>query len=713
MAEVQVSQVLAQVEYATRMPGVVVSQVFAQIEYYDTLECLIDVPCSVIVVKGKPPAFYSNSVVAFVPLSKSIVAAPKPKFDYTVPTSVLGVSSLSPELKIFLSKHEDILGGSSSVTEKKDIKYAYVNFTEVFSILTPLGEILTQLISSPIAQIEKQTIINQISTYLIVLQSVINQLTIGDAFTNKQTLISSLQSEVGHQTFINDLSDAVTKIQAIRNTLSESFTSKLSTVNELALKNDIQSVLTLIGSLSDQSALYPDCTMEIYLNGEPISRSTIDFSITMDREALFDTISINSVCEALYTKIQAVVGDEGSVIEVQYKGNSWSFLVESLSGYELSFSVWGRSIAARSDTPFKDSSDFVLEVETLASNLAASLVPDLAISWNVVDWEVPVGWSASGTPVQMLQELASSVGAVVRVYPDGTGLYVADRFTTRPIALPYASAVEYFDRNTNLISLSSSALLGTKVNAVTVYGYSPLGQYSIILEADSCVDVGNDAEIKVYPALGGVGYVLKSSDGIPSYRYEKTAKHTETVTFIGGKGSVKYPILNLESITWDGVIPSGFDFSIGQSEIVLIDNTVAAIGEVSYFTSYDVWAAGHTGEGQLVVVYLPEEGSGIVVRVYFGDGDREAEDLSRPDLTSVEAAIVAGTAFLDNNSYTKLIRSIKVPCSGVFDGDVISIQSDPSGVTGNAFVMKHEISAQLENEALKIYSDIEAVQFEV
>ena len=610
------------------------------------------------------------------------------------------IDLLDGKLVLYLAQRQALLGG-------------YVNFLGFFNILASLGETLNQLISLPIAQTEVQSFINQLSDYTANFQLIINQLTIGDPFTNKQDLQTSIQSEVGCQVLINELSDLNTKIQILISDLTESFTHRSSLIAELALKNDIQSVLTLVSSLSDQSALYPDCSINIYLNGVPINRQIINLSLTMDRETLFDTVSFNSIYPSLYLNIQDIVGSEDSVIEVQYKGNSWSFLVEELSGYELNFTVWGRSIAARSDTPFKDSSDYILETGTLASVLAAILVPDIAITWNAVDWEVPVGWSAKGTPVQMLQELAGSVGAIVRVFPDGTGLYIDERYTTRPIALPYASAVEYFDRDTNLISLSNNSIVGTKANAVTVYGYSLSDQYSITLEADNCVVVGNMAEIKVYPALSGVGYTLESSDGVPTYQYKKTSKQTETITFIGGKGSVHYPIVNLESIVWDGVIPSSFDYNIGQTEIVLADDTVAAIGEVTYFTSYDVWFAGHTGEGQLLVVYIPEEGSGIVARVYFGEGDREAEDLSRPALTSIEAVVAAGMAYLDNTSYTKLIRNINVPCSGVFDGDVVSIQSEPSGVTGNAFVARHEISARLVGDALKVYSIMDAVQFEV
>ena len=429
----------------------------------------------------------------------------------------------------------------------------------------------------------------------------------------------------------------------------------------------------------------------------------------MDREVIFDTLSFSSKDKYLYANILNVVGTK-EAIEIHYKGTSWMFLVEDISGYELDFSVWGRSIAAKSDAPFKDTTDFVLDTDTLASDLAEDLVPDLAVTWNTVDWTVQEGWTASGTPIQKLQELADSIYAVIRTHPDGTGLYVDQRYLTRPVDLPYATAVEEFDRDTNLVSLDNSRILGTNDNAITVYGYSPINERSILLESENCVEIGNTALIKVYPGLNGVGYVLESSADIPIYQHKKTQKYTETINFVGGKGSVNYPIVNLESISWDGVVPSAFDYTTGQNEIILTDN-VAAVGEVTYSTSYDVWYAGHSGEGQIVVVCMPKNGGGIVARVYFGAGDREAESIDKPTLTSIEAAIVAGTAYLDNNSYTKLLRKISVPCSGIFDGDIVSIQSTESGVTGNAVVMRHEINASLENNTLKIWSTIDGIQF--
>jgi hypothetical protein len=708
VAEVQVSQELVQVEYATRMPGVIVPQVLVQVEYYDTLECLIDAPCSYLAVEGQTPAYYSNSVVAFTPVSKIAITAPNPRFDYTVPVAVISVSSPNPEIKIYLSKKEDIKNGYVGVTDKEAIRNAYVNFVGIHNTLAPLGVTLDQLIVTPLAQIEIESIINQLSTHIVNIQTIKNKLTIGDPFTGLIPFLNSLQSDVGTQALINELSSAVTKIQTIKNELSESFTSKISLINELSLKNDIQGLITLLNGLSEQTTLYPSCSIDVYLEGKQINKQINNLSLVMDREVLFDTVSFSSKDKYLYTSIQNIVGTE-SEIEIHYKGTSWAFLVEDVSGYELDFTVWGRSIAAKSDTPFKDSTDFVLDADTMASDLAEDLVPDLAVTWNVVDWVVSEGWTATGTPVQKLQELAGSVGAVVRMYPDGTGLHVDQKYLVRPVDLPYATAVEEFDRDTNLVSLDNSRLIGTKDNAVTVYGYSPINERSVMLESGACVELGNTALIKVYPGLGGTGYTLESSGDSPIYQHKKTEKFTEIINFVGGKGSVNYPIVDLESISWDGAVPSGFDFTIGQNEIV-VDNNVAAVGEVTYSTSYDVWYAGHAGEGQIVVVCVPENGGGIVARVYFGDGDREADSLDRPTLTSIEAAVVAGTAYLDD-SYTKLVRKISVPCSGVFDGEVISIQSTESGVTGNAIVARHEINAALENNTLKIWSNIDAIQY--
>ncbi|RPI56436.1 MAG: hypothetical protein EHM49_00140 [Deltaproteobacteria bacterium] len=584
---------------------------------------------------------------------------------------------------------------------------------DAFSLFNPMGDSLEHFTVVPLAEIEVKSFINTLSDYLNSSQKLLNSLSAGDPFSFKRDLLSSIQSDFLSQWPLLDLSDSLSKTQALIASLSDSLTVRNSLIGELALQNDIQTIFSVLGSMEDQPALYPDCSIEVYLNGVPVTNKIQSLSLIMGRETLFDTLSINSIDSAFYLDLQGLVGSETSYIEVIYKGTAWFFLVEEVSNYERSFSVWGRSIAAaKCDTPFKIKSSYVLETDTLASVVAANLVPELAITWNVVDWMVPEGWTVTGTPVQNLQELASAVGAVIRTYPDGTGLHVEKRYTVRPVDLPYVAAVDTFDRNSNLISLSVSRILGTGENAVTVYGYSDLSNYSINLEADSCTVVGQDARIKVYPALGGVGYTLVSSMGTPVYLYKEAIKQTEVVSFVGGKGSVRYPITDLESIAWDGISPSGFDYVSRQNEITLMDDTVAALGEVRYTTSYDVWKITRSSEGSILIVCVPSESGGIVALVYWDDGDLEAESLDRPILTSIEAAIEAGTAWLDDNAYTKLIRSIYVPCSTAMDGEVVSIISEESNVFGNALVDSHSIEASRVSGVLKVCSNIQAIQFE-
>jgi molybdopterin converting factor small subunit/uncharacterized membrane protein len=545
----------------------------------------------------------------------------------------------------------------------------------------------------PLAQIKRQQVVNHLSDSINAIQILINNITSGDPLSGRLPLLTSIQSESGIQLLVNELSGILAGAQKLLTALTESVSSHVSLINELALQNDIQSLLVLLGSLPDPATLYPDCTLNIYLDGVPINSQIADLSFVMDREVTFDVLSFSSTDVRLYAKLQEIAGSKDSTLEVQYKGTSWLFLIEEVSGYELSYSVWGRSIAAaKSDAPFEDNVNFVLETDTLASIVAGDLVPKLSVTWNVVDWVVLADWSVDGTPVQKLKMLADSVGAVVRSYPDGTGFYVDEKYTTRPVDLLCAASVEDYDRDVDLMSLDTSRDFGTGANSVTVRGHSPFSKYSIRLEADSCVDVGNPATIKVYPALEGVGYTLAASDGVPAYQHSLSEEHIETVSFVGGKGSVNYPIMSLKSITWDGVVPAGFEYAAGQDEIVLTDDTLAAVGEVVYTTRYDVWHGAHSGEGQLLVVCYLDEGGGIVAKVYFGEGDHAADDIDRPILTSIEAAVAAGQAFLDDTSYNRLLRAIVVPCSNVSDGDVVSVLSDLSGVTGNVFVLKHEIS---------------------
>lgn len=645
-------------------------------------------------------------------------------FDGRANLAYFGSDLFDGKLRLGFSWRESLLGGfgepykldidpplgSSSICS---VRFSLV-VTETRIILSALGETLKHLLHIPMAETNQQAVSNCLSNYISAIQSSINKLLVGDPSLGKQSIFTSSQSDVGALVLHNELSGVAAGIQSLITALTESVSSQASLINELALKEDIHSLLALLGSMSDPAVFYPDCTLSVYLDGIPIKPKQItSLSFTMDRGVTFDVLSLNSTDVRLYASLQTIVGNEDSVIEVQYQGTSWMFLIEEVSGFELSFSVWGRSIAAaKSDAPFKDSTNFVLETDTLASSVAEDLVPELSVTWNAVDWTILADWSVDGTPVQMLKILADSVGAVVRSYPDGTGFYVDEKYTTRPTDLPYAASVADFDRDVNLISLDASRDLGTGANAVTVHGYSPLNKYSVRLEADSCVDVGNPAIIKVYPALEGVGYSLMASDGVPAYQHSLSEEHVEIVNFVGGKGSVSYPITALTSITWDGVAPAGFEYTAGQDEIVLTDDTPAAVGEVVYSTRYDVWHGAHSGEGQLLVVCYLDEGGGIVVRVYFGDGDREADDIDKPILTSIEAAVAAGQAFLDDTSYNRLLRSISAPCSDVSDGDVVSVSSDLSGVTGNTIVLRHEVSAQVDGEALKISSNLDVVQFE-
>ncbi|MEA3479747.1 MAG: hypothetical protein U9R60_16310, partial [Bacteroidota bacterium] len=583
-----------------------------------------------------------------------------------------------------------------------------------YSLLFSLGNQLQQLITLPMGDCGLLKIWSTLSDCYVHIQKLLNSLKVGDPLTGIETLRSGISFHNDLQSVMSRLSDDITSILAYRNTLSDSTQSLQSIVNELALKDDIQAIIKIIGSLTEQSVCRPSCTLELFLNSIPIMNNITDCSITIGRDTVFDVIQLSSTDSRFFSKVNNSSEWPSLGIEAIYQGTSWSFLVEEVTGNERSFSIWGRSFAAKkSAEPFKKETTYVVESDQLASDLADDLIPELAISWQVVDWLITDGYTVTGTPIEMLKELAASVGAVVRATPDGTGLQVAHKFPIRPVNLQSATSVDSFDRETNITLLDLSCIHGDASNSVVVYGQSLVDQFSLIFEAEeSCVVVDQLAYLRVYPAMSGAGYLLASTGLAPTYESAHMEDYDEVVYFITGKASVSRPIKELISIEWDGLVPvGGYTWTVGSSNVVLNSGGIA-VGRIKYKTSYDRWSVGHVGLGDLLVVLFQDKDSGTTARVYFGAGDREAESISRPNLTSLEAAIEAGKAWLDDNSYNKLKCALKTPCVNLMDGQIVSLESVPSGVEGNWLVFRHVISASIVDNTRKVWSNLDVVQFE-
>lgn len=586
------------------------------------------------------------------------------------------------------------------------------------SLLLGLGSELRQLILTPAAIFGVEKVLGSLSICQIYIQKLLNSLRVGDPLSGTEVLRGALALHINLQTLLLELSDSIATvhgyIQAQRNELSDDVQSLENILGSFALKDEAQSILKFIGSLTKLPALRPSCALEIYLNSRPILHKIISCSITLDRTVTFDTIQLTSTDSQFFSNVNDISEWPSLELEVIYQGTSWSFLIEDVTGGEQSFGIWGRSIAAKkSAEPFKEEITHIVESDQLASDLASDLVLDLAIDWQVVDWTITKGYTLTGTPINMLKELADSVGAVARATPDGTGVQIVRKFPTRPIDLPFAPPIASFDREVEITTLDLSCTPGDGSNSIVVFGQSLVDRTTLIFEAeDSCVVVGQLAYLKVYPAMAGVGYVLSSTGTDPVFERSYEEECDEVLFFISGKASVSRPIKELISIEWDGLIPAGgHAWTIGGSDIIL-EFGKHAVGRVKYKTSYDSWSAGHIGEGDLLVVLTQDKSSGIVARIYFGAGDREAESISKPNLTSLEAVEEAGKVWLDDNSYHKHNCGIKVPCTDIVDGQVIGLGSIPSGVEGNWVVLKHTISALIVDNTKKIWSELDACQFE-
>lgn len=121
------------------------------------------------------------------------------------------------------------------------------------------------------------------------------------------------------------------------------------------------------------------------------------------------------------------------VIEVNINGVTWTFVIEGVQRTREfpggGVSITGRSLTITAGEPYEFTQNWVNDGPATAQQIAAQaqVFTGLEIDWQVEDWLVPDRvLSFSGTPLQVVQRVAESIGAITR----------ADRVDPRIAILP-------------------------------------------------------------------------------------------------------------------------------------------------------------------------------------------------------------------------------------------------------------------------------------
>ena len=433
----------------------------------------------------------------------------------------------------------------------------------------------------------------------------------------------------------------------------------------------------------------------ITLDGASIIEKIDSFNIAYNETSIHNSIDILSYDKNLFQLANPATNYGLSRITATVGTRVMYFLIERITGSEENFTIFGRSISARDDTPYSAAVEVDLADEKMASQIATDVLNYNSLDWQTTDWNLPKNYSYEGSPIQHISKLAQMVRAIVRCKDDGT-IYVRNAFTTRPIYMQGAAPDISYERVDHLLAADFSIDIGTNESEVEVDGYGATLQLPTIeVEEREDQSQGVDVFIRVY-WVNEIPKILDDlvTDGILADEGEKTeAVEKEIVAFENGEGNTKYPIHSLGTVSWIGS-PTAGSLSYEQYSPTLSgDDGAFAVAYVSYTTAYHRYRAhAHMVEAILAAAFLDEE-VGISVLVKFGDGGNEAKAISDGNLTSTEAVKQRGIAYLDANKYNQKVLTIEVPYDDeAIDGKLAYVNDAEILCAGNFAITSSQIS---------------------
>lgn len=438
----------------------------------------------------------------------------------------------------------------------------------------------------------------------------------------------------------------------------------------------------------------------IALDGVDITKLAESCSINQNIESMFSTVTISLPV--------ALDRDLSGQLDVTFAGVTHLFNVEDTGFSGPSRTLWGRSIAARTDAPFAADSawDETTTPAATAADLALLIAAPTPLAWQAVNWVLPPTWSLSGTPAEALQQLAAAVGAVVQSTPAG-GLTVVPRYSVRPVFMSAATPVAEITRET-AIEFSAKQQHGKKWGSITVNGYDPSADLPDLEVEETDPAHGLPVHVKArWKRINPPPFSKFLTDGTARLVGSGIDPVEEQIVFEEGMATVRYPMRQLISFYWIG--RDGGDvwwLENGDSrELEMTDPQGFGVAMVSYTTGYQRFQL--TGQIENIVQFGLSVAAGATgATVSLASGGAAAPQLIAPLLGDTAACIAAGTAALDAER-DLIIIDATVPLTGpdLIPGAMVRLQDELAGVVSTGQL--NQVTTLLEPLTTK--QQIEAV----
>jgi len=592
----------------------------------------------------------------------------------------------------------------SGFTGVLDLRLSVADIKGVFNVVSPLGtggvlDLITTLIAYG-----TQNLRNKLSDDLVQVlrnasgdQSILNLLA-GMGLEGRQNIRLQVGTfAAGAHALRNLISgDPAAAAQILRLVIDE---------NNRVLGNQ-----NLLLALKDLAAQVPSTSCSLSVDGKPVRHRILSANVDYSQDGVHNAITITSSDFDLYPLCDPGILYGEQRIELQIGTRVLYFLIEERSGDDRQFSVWGRSLSAREDTPHAAETGYTQDIAEKASDAAEGLLTTSVLDWEAPDWVLPEDFEFHGAPIEGVRQIAGAIGAVARSQDDGS-ITVRRRYPTRPVDLATASPDVSYSSETDVLEVGYRRIPGTGYNAVTVNGYSPEVFLPDLEVEETSPTQGEDVHVRAYWAgqipvtppttYVTAGSVTKLSDG--------TGEQTERVVFSGGVGELSYPPESVSSVSWIGANGGTVSWE-KHVKTIAISATQPRLASVTYTARFSRYRLFDHDVPELVFTMVVSPGRDASVRVKMGLGDREALGINEPLLTDKSSCVERGRAFLDDSRYDAIEIDIVAPYQdAAVDGAVVSLDQADLSLTGNALI----VSAGIEIQGLRIINRLKVRKWAV
>lgn len=494
---------------------------------------------------------------------------------------------------------------------------------EITDTPTPGYAFVQMVTDSPLPE----TTLIQLVSEVRVVESFFAQLfslEIGKAFV--QTLGDATIYKTALSQYLGDYPKLATALKQIignneefKAALSQPFTirkglqyqlKQLFTIAEKELETTLSQPLslpgrdTLISSLEQIFSFNADGSqaqrieVDITCDGEVIDLKDItQVFLERDKDAYYNNGELQTLSQDIALKFVK----DTSEVSITTVGETFNFVpgittkTTAMAGDPPQLSeIWVVPLYSKTkllDAPYANQVE--VELYGMASTVVKSLVGEIPLQWNIVDWYIDedIIDSIGEFPIDIIRDIVEAAGGIIQTAPDGT-LVISEEYPVSPGDWSDAEAEYTFTDQIDISQIVDSAdeRDGYNIFYISNVDDTDSDDSGITIETEATSSTVANVTVSVVPwndecnlHHSGGDWVSIISNGIV------TETITEQIEIVAGEGSLENPFYVLESSTWK-------QQDLGEIEIDESGNVTTEIEgnsllNITYTTKYHSFSA--------------------------------------------------------------------------------------------------------------------------